>query len=56
MLPVSVSPATAYATKGNIGFPGSAAQKTAATTQADTDLESRLTPITVTGVVIPAAR
>lgn len=55
-IPVVVSPDTCYATKGNIGHPGTSAQRTTSATQADTDLESRLTPITVAGVVITAAR
>lgn len=42
MLPIVLSPATAYATKPNIAFPGSAAQATAAETAADARIEDVL--------------
>jgi len=42
VLPITLSPATAYATKPNIAFPGTAAQATAAETAADARIEDAL--------------
>lgn len=56
MAVLTYAPAVTYATKGNIGHPGPSAQITADTTTADTILEQRLAPITVSAVAITAAR
>lgn len=53
---LSYTGATAYATKGNIGHPGSSAQITADEAKATAELNARLTPITVSGVDIVPAR
>jgi len=42
MIPITVSPAATYATKGNILFPGTAAQATAAEAFADATIDARL--------------
>lgn len=42
MLPIVLSPDTAYATKPNIAFPGTQAQATAAETAADARIEDAL--------------
>lgn len=42
MLPIVLSPATAYATRPNIAFPGSQAQATAAEAAADVRIEDAL--------------
>lgn len=42
MLPIVLSPATAYATKSNIAYPGTQAQATAAETAADARIEDVL--------------
>lgn len=48
---------TAYGTKGNIGFPGSAALKAVAEAKAVRVANAQLGPgMTVTTVAIPAAR
>lgn len=51
MLPVVLSPATCYATKGNIGFPGTSTQATAN----DTAAQSRLQDVQPSGVTITVA-
>lgn len=53
---LTFSPATTYATKGNIGHPGSSAQIVADEAKATAELNARLTPITVSGVDIKAAQ
>lgn len=48
-VPIVLSPATAYATKSNLAFPGSAAQATAARAAAESRIEDATAPkITVT--------
>jgi len=42
VLPITLSPATAYATKPNIVFPGSQTQATALETAADARIEDAL--------------
>ena len=42
MLPIVLSPETAYATKPNIVYPGTSAQATAAETLADARIEDAL--------------
>lgn len=41
-IPIVLSPQTAYATKVNIAYPGTAAQATAAETAADTRIEDSI--------------
>lgn len=60
-MPIPISEEAAYATKGNIGFPGTSAQLTAAQTMAATDIQNHVTDqsgsgITVTATTIVAAR
>lgn len=56
MLPITVNPEATYATKGNVLFPGSTAQATAANATAKAALESRLGPgVTVTGLSVKTA-
>lgn len=52
MIPIVVSPAACYATKPNIAHPGTAAQVTAANTQAQTDINSMLASQGVNGVSV----
>lgn len=47
MIPVVLSPETAYATKVNIKFPGSEAQAKAASLRADTRIEDAIPGETV---------
>ena len=42
MIPITVSPAATYATKGNILFPGTSAQASAAKTFAESTINDRL--------------
>lgn len=60
MLPITLSPETAYATKSNILYPGTSAQATAAESVADARLEDALDgggldglDITVSGAIEP---
>lgn len=62
MLPVTLSPATTYATKSNIAFPGTQAQATAAEAAAQTRMNDALASsgldglsITVSGGAIEVA-
>lgn len=50
MIPITVSPAATYATKGNILFPGSSAQARAAEAFADATVEDRLNGQTIPGL------
>lgn len=59
--PIPISAEAAYATKGNIAFPGTAAELTAAQTRAATDIEAHIddrsgSGITITATTIVAAR
>ena len=62
MLPITLSPETAYATKGNIGFPGTSAQATAAEGLAEDRINDALNyinadvDVTVTAGAIELAR
>jgi len=63
MLPITIHPAATYATKRagdglapNIGHPGTSAQITADAATATTVINARLTPASVSGIAIVAAR
>lgn len=60
-MPVGISEEAIYGSQGNIAFPGTAANKTAAQTKAIADLNAHLldqsgSAITVSAVTIVAAR
>jgi hypothetical protein len=56
MIPITVSPAATYATKGNILFSGTAAQATAAESFADATIEDRLpSGVTISGLRVRTA-
>lgn len=56
MIPITVSPAATYATKGNILFPGTSAQASAAEAFADSTIEDRLPAgVTISGLRVTPA-
>lgn len=53
-LPIAVGQEAIYATQGNIGFPGTAAQLAAAQTFAASDLDAHIDDQTGSGITITA--
>lgn len=52
---IPISKEAAYATKGNIAFPGTAAERTAAQTKAIADINAAVIDQTGTGITVSAA-
>lgn len=55
-LPIATGAEALYASKGNIAFPGTSAQRTAAQTFAATDIESHIDDQTGSGITITATQ
>lgn len=55
MIPINLSPDTAYATKSNIAYPGTSAQATAAEARAQTRINDALAASGLDGLTVTVA-